>query len=102
MHWADKFTGDVTIFYNKGPGVQSGSAFTWTNAGVAWRGAAYNDRGPNLHFPNLGGRGRADLHHVIPRTNTVSLSCVDYLNLTQRFTQANARGLRVHTGEDLL
>lgn len=71
MHWADKFNGDVTIFYNDGQSPKSGSSFTWTNAGIAWRGAAYKDRGTNLHFPNLGGRGRADLHHVIPRTNTV-------------------------------
>lgn len=99
MHWANKFNGDVTIFYNNGQTPQSSSSFTWTNAGIAWRGAAYNDRGTNLHFPNLGGRGRADLHDVNPRANTVRVS--DDLNLTQRFPQANTRGLRLHTGEDI-
>ena len=24
-----------------------------------------------MHFPNLGGRGRADYHQVMPRTNVV-------------------------------
>lgn len=71
FHWADKFTGDVTVFYNEGETPNSGSSFTWNNAGEVWRGSAFNDRGTNFHFPNLNGLGRADMHDVNPRVNSV-------------------------------
>jgi hypothetical protein len=71
FHWADKFTGDVTVFYNQGQIPSSGSSFTWSDAGEVWRGSAFNDRGTNFHFPNLNGLGRADMHDVDPRVNSV-------------------------------
>ena len=74
--WADKFSGNVTCFYNSGQTPASGSSFSWANAGVVWRGTAFNDRGTNFWFPNLNGLGRADMHDVHPRTNSVS-TCLD-------------------------
>jgi hypothetical protein len=71
FHWADKFTGDVTVFYNDGEAPNSGSSFTWNDAGEVWRGSALKDTGTNFHFPNLNGLGRADLHDVNPRVNSV-------------------------------
>ncbi|KAL4860487.1 SGNH hydrolase-type esterase domain-containing protein [Aspergillus spectabilis] len=69
--WVDKFNGDTTVWRNEGPMPEgelvSGSTFRWTKlSGPRYQGA---DRGVNMHFPNLGGLGRADFHQVIPRTN---------------------------------
>ncbi|KAL4861182.1 SGNH hydrolase-type esterase domain-containing protein [Aspergillus spectabilis] len=69
--WVDKFNGDTWVWNNEGPmpdgSLVSGSTFRWTKLeGARYQGA---DRGANMHFPNLGGLGRADYHQVIPRTN---------------------------------
>ncbi|KAE8145759.1 hypothetical protein BDV25DRAFT_144353 [Aspergillus avenaceus] len=65
--WVDKFNGDTTVWVNNGKIPTSGSSFNWKKLeGPRYQGS---DRGANLHFPNLGGLGRADMHQVIPRTN---------------------------------
>ncbi|KAL4934909.1 hypothetical protein BDV06DRAFT_229313 [Aspergillus oleicola] len=69
--WVDKFNGDTTVWRNEGPipegELVSGSTFRWTKLdGPQYKGA---DRGANMHFPNLGGLGRADFHQVVPHTN---------------------------------
>ena len=43
---------------------------TWRPAGNAYQGSS---RGPNLHFPNLRGLGRADMYEVHPRDNTAKV-----------------------------
>ncbi|KPM39384.1 hypothetical protein AK830_g7215 [Neonectria ditissima] len=64
--WIDKFSGDATVWYNNGelPNAErlSGSKFHWVNAGVLSLGSA---RGPNMHYPNVGGVGRADQVEVM-------------------------------------
>ncbi|KAJ5801621.1 uncharacterized protein N7518_003689 [Penicillium psychrosexuale] len=68
--WVDKFNGDTSVWKNKGRVADGklvgGSTFEWEALGARYQGA---DRGANMHFPNLGGLGRADYHQVIPRTN---------------------------------
>lgn len=67
--WVDKMNGDAKVWYNQGelpPGTTaSGSSFFWAPAGILYAGAA---RGPNLHWPNIGGQGRADMVLVEPST----------------------------------
>ncbi|KAL3483176.1 SGNH hydrolase-type esterase domain-containing protein [Aspergillus germanicus] len=69
--WVDKFNGDTWVWRNEGQmpegEIVSGSTFRWTKLeGPRYQGA---DHGANMHFPDLGGLGRADFHQVIPRTN---------------------------------
>ncbi|KAK8001952.1 hypothetical protein PG991_014174 [Apiospora marii] len=65
--WVDKYTGQGTVLKNKGR-VQAGdSAFTWENRGVLYPGIG--ERGANMHFANLGGKGRADFVQVLPVSN---------------------------------
>lgn len=70
--WVDKFSGDATVWYNRGRASasdNSGSSFKWDNKGKAYSGSS---RGANMHYPNLGGVGRADMVHVDPDTGFVS------------------------------
>ncbi|KNG81650.1 hypothetical protein ANOM_009765 [Aspergillus nomiae NRRL 13137] len=65
--WIDKFNGDTKVWINQGPVPTLDSKWRWEPPdGPQYMGA---DRGANMHFPNLGGLGRADYHQVIPRTN---------------------------------
>ncbi|KAE8155227.1 hypothetical protein BDV25DRAFT_146356 [Aspergillus avenaceus] len=65
--WVDKFNGNTKVWINQGPVPIAGSNWKWeVQDGVRYTGV---DRGANMHFPNLGGLGRADFHQVIPRTN---------------------------------
>ncbi|KAF7589874.1 hypothetical protein BBP40_003586 [Aspergillus hancockii] len=64
--WVDKFSGDTKVWINQGPVPTLDSKWKWEVQGPRYMGA---DRGANMHFPNLGGLGRADYHQVIPRTN---------------------------------
>ncbi|GAM34923.1 hypothetical protein TCE0_015r02825 [Talaromyces pinophilus] len=68
--WVDKFSGDTLVWQNAGQmpngTLIDGSSFQWTPLGTRYEG---EDRGANIHFPNLGGLGRADYQQVIPRTN---------------------------------
>jgi hypothetical protein len=63
--WVDKFTGNVDVWYNMGERQLSGSSFGWDPKGQRYLGSS---TGPNLHFPNLGGQGRADMLDVNPKT----------------------------------
>ncbi|KAL1864953.1 hypothetical protein VTK73DRAFT_5582 [Phialemonium thermophilum] len=65
--WSDKFTGDTTVWYNRGPIAASGSSFTWDYQGPVFQGAA---QGSCLNWPDLDGNGRADMHVVDSLTNT--------------------------------
>ncbi|OBT61486.1 hypothetical protein VE03_09357 [Pseudogymnoascus sp. 23342-1-I1] len=69
MIWTDKFNGDAKVWQNLGmlPGDDrvSGSKFRWDPKGVLYQGSS---KGPNLHFPNLGGLGRADMVQIDPST----------------------------------
>ncbi|KAJ5794948.1 carbohydrate esterase family 3 protein [Penicillium paradoxum] len=75
----DKYTGATVMFKNDGyrpndVATNKGSTFHWTHRGVVYSPI---DRGENItddmcgsqHFVNLGGLGRADLHHVWPNDN---------------------------------
>ncbi|KAF7627478.1 hypothetical protein AFLA_002859 [Aspergillus flavus NRRL3357] len=65
--WIDKFNGDTKVWINQGPVPTLDSKWRCgPQDGPRYMGA---DRGANMHFPNLGGLGRADYHQVIPRTN---------------------------------
>ena len=63
--WIDKFNGDTDVWYNMGERQISGSSFWWDPKGKQYQGSS---SGPNLHFPNLGGQGRADMTEVNPKT----------------------------------
>ncbi|KFY17433.1 hypothetical protein V492_00682 [Pseudogymnoascus sp. VKM F-4246] len=67
--WVDKMNGDAKVWYNLGElpdgNEVSGSSFRWSLQGKLYAGAA---RGPNLHFPNIGGQGRADMVMIEPST----------------------------------
>ncbi|KAK5637685.1 hypothetical protein RRF57_013400 [Xylaria bambusicola] len=69
--WIDKFSGDASVWINDGERPESdrpsldGSKFKWLEKGKLYAGST---RGPNLHYPNLGGEGRADQVSVEPNT----------------------------------
>ncbi|KAI1129345.1 carbohydrate esterase family 3 protein [Nemania abortiva] len=69
--WVDKFTGDASVWINDGEKPEDqrpallGSKFKWIKSGPLYAGSS---RGPNLHYPNLGGIGRADQVEVDPNT----------------------------------
>ena len=62
----DKFTGDASIWLNKGAKPAAGSSFTWDPQGKLYTGSA---RGEDEYFANLGGQGRADLVSMEPKTD---------------------------------
>ncbi|GAB1314669.1 hypothetical protein MFIFM68171_04879 [Madurella fahalii] len=72
--WLDKFSGDASVWYNRGPVPASGSAFTWEPQGTVYQCAA---QGSCEHFPDLDGNGRADLHV----TNSIENSAVTWFNV---------------------
>lgn len=66
--WTDKFNGNADVWNNEGEvkdgdDLPLGSKFLWTVLGERYVGSS---RGPNMHFPNLGGIGRADMVQVDP------------------------------------
>lgn len=63
--WIDKFTGNTHVWYNMRPRQISGSSWWWETKGQLYAGSS---SGPNLHFPNLGGAGRADMTEVNPQS----------------------------------
>ncbi|KAI0517890.1 carbohydrate esterase family 3 protein [Xylaria bambusicola] len=69
--WVDKFSGDASVWINDGERPESdrgslgGSKFKWVRKGKVYAGST---RGQNLHYPNLGGEGRADQVSVTPNT----------------------------------
>lgn len=71
--WTDKFTGDARVWQNAGELAEdkreNGSKFHWDDLGLRYQGSS---RGPNTHFPSLGGQGRADMVWVNPTTGHVS------------------------------
>lgn len=75
--WTDKFTGDGWGHYNKGKKTEADrerlkeSLFEWQGRQKVYQGSS---RGPNMHFPNLGGQGRADMVGVNPTTGNVDLT----------------------------
>lgn len=74
--WVDKFSGDASVWINDGERPESereslqGSKFKWVRKGPLYAGST---RGQNLHYPNLGGEGRADQVSVEPNTAKVRL-----------------------------
>ena len=75
LHWADvdgdgkadmihtdKFNGDGSVWYNKGPKDIGGSRYWWDPAGKKFQGAV---EGSCTYFPDLDGNGRADMHSII-------------------------------------
>ncbi|PVH96898.1 carbohydrate esterase family 3 protein, partial [Periconia macrospinosa] len=69
--WSDKFNGDAKYWSNTGrvpesdrPN-QSGSIFHFDPKGTSYLGSS---RGTNMHYPNLGGLGRADQVSIQPAT----------------------------------
>jgi hypothetical protein len=73
--WTDKFSGDGRVWYNvrqaqeSERGALGGSLFEWGRPVEAYLGSS---RGPNMHFPSLGGQGRADMVGTNPTTGHVS------------------------------
>lgn len=65
--WINKFNGDTEVWYNRGPILASGSAFTWEHQGAFDQGAA---QGSCIRYPDLDGNGRADMHVVDSLANT--------------------------------
>ncbi|ROT40793.1 hypothetical protein SODALDRAFT_105063 [Sodiomyces alkalinus F11] len=85
--WTDKFNGDANVWYNKRQAAEhergnlGGSLFEWERPIKAFLGSS---RGPNMHFPNLGGQGRADMVGTNPTTGHVSLGLVQLLPCGRR------------------
>lgn len=67
MLWVDKFIGDASVWYNRGAIPTSGSAYKWDLAGPVYEGPG---QGSCLHWPDLDGNGRADMHFVDSLANT--------------------------------
>ena len=69
--WVDRSTGDGSAWVNLGERLESeraglfGSIFSYSSDGKVFSGA---DRGPNTHYPNLGGVGRTDMVWIDPTT----------------------------------
>ncbi|KAM7185430.1 hypothetical protein V8F20_011802 [Naviculisporaceae sp. PSN 640] len=63
--WIDKFSGNTDVWNNMGAREISGSSWWWDPKGAKYLGSS---SGVNLHFPNLGGQGRADMTEVNPKT----------------------------------
>ncbi|KAK1755378.1 hypothetical protein QBC47DRAFT_300196, partial [Echria macrotheca] len=64
--WIDKFNGDTTVWYNRGPIPASGSSFTWDPKGKLFQGAM---QGSCTMYPDLDGNSRADMTAVDAVTN---------------------------------
>ncbi|KAK4230039.1 hypothetical protein QBC38DRAFT_62431 [Podospora fimiseda] len=71
----DKFTGDGTVWYNRGRRDISGSRFEWFNAGKAFKG---NYAGTCSYYADLDGNQRADFHEV---TSSLDNTAVTWLNV---------------------
>ena len=73
--WTDKFNGNGKVYYNLRQAEESergglgGSLFEWGRPAEVYLGSS---RGPNMHFPSLGGQGRADMVGTNPTTGHVS------------------------------
>lgn len=67
--WVDKFIGDATVWYNKGPTPSSGSAYTWSLQGPLYEGT---NQGSCMHFSDLNGDGRADMTFADSLTNNAT------------------------------
>ncbi|PKK43057.1 hypothetical protein CI102_13335 [Trichoderma harzianum] len=65
--WVDKFNGDGYVYYNQGETPVDGSLFTWEGEGAVYMG---NAQGSCMHYPDLDGDGRADMHVVDSLENT--------------------------------
>jgi hypothetical protein len=61
----DTFSGDAEVWQYMGEQQASGSSFRWDYKGRIYQGSS---AGANMHFPNLGGQGRADMTEVNPKT----------------------------------
>ncbi|ETS78505.1 hypothetical protein PFICI_10567 [Pestalotiopsis fici W106-1] len=89
MVWIDKFTGDGTVFYNRGrgdPAELSGSSFHWEKITDPVYQGGY--AGTCQYLPDLDGDGRADLHSIIGTWTN------------QAYTWFNRCGLTDVTGDD--
>jgi len=68
--WLNKYTSASSVWKNNGyagpNGGGGGSSFSWTKRGVLYSPI---DRGEVMNFAYLGGRGRADLVQLYPKTN---------------------------------
>ena len=62
----DKYTGDGSVWYNMG---QKDDIFQWEIELLVYHGSS---RGPNIHFPNLGRQGGADMVKTDPTKGHVS------------------------------
>ncbi|KAK4165172.1 hypothetical protein QBC43DRAFT_378166 [Cladorrhinum sp. PSN259] len=71
----DKFTGDGTVWYNRGRRDVSGSRFEWFNAGKAFKG---NYAGTCSYYADLDGNKRADFHEV---TSSLDNTAVTWWNV---------------------
>ncbi|KAM0547793.1 hypothetical protein ACHAPJ_010254 [Fusarium lateritium] len=62
MIWVDKYTGDATVFINRGKMDTGGSNWWFYNSGKQYSGSW---AGTCQYFPDLDGDGRADLHSIM-------------------------------------
>ncbi|KAL4975514.1 hypothetical protein BDW66DRAFT_151802 [Aspergillus desertorum] len=57
----DRFTGDGTVWYNRGEEDIGGSNFHWDRVGKAYTGSV---AGSCIYFTDLNGDGTADMHSI--------------------------------------
>ncbi|KAF5635566.1 integrin alpha n-terminal [Fusarium sp. NRRL 25303] len=60
--WVDKYTGDATVYINRGKMNTGGSNWWFLNSGKQYSGSW---AGTCQYFPDLDGDGRADLHSIM-------------------------------------
>lgn len=60
--WADKFNGDGWVWWNNGRKDVDGSRYEWVPAGPRYMG---NRAGNCMHYPDLQGDSRADMHALM-------------------------------------
>lgn len=65
----DPVNGNGQVWYNKGRKDEDGTKFEWDLDPEVYLGSS---RGANMHFPNLGGQGRADMVGTNPTLGHVS------------------------------
>ncbi|KAL5337942.1 hypothetical protein BJX70DRAFT_399210 [Aspergillus crustosus] len=72
--WTDKFTGDGTVWYNRGRRDIGGSRFHWVNVGQRYSGSV---AGSCTYYPDLSGDGYADMHSI---THSIDNTATTYYN----------------------
>ncbi|KAF5660854.1 integrin alpha n-terminal [Fusarium heterosporum] len=81
MIWVDKYTGDATVFINRGKMDTGGSNWWFLKSGKQYAGSW---AGTCQYFPDLDGDGRADLHSIMATFDNRGETFFNRCGLTDR------------------